>query len=78
MNKELFIEGYLNRISNKFHVNKDTAFEIFSIAGIVDKTFQEVFDNIQVKGSRDGGVDGVLFIEQGGSYTMLIQRFSVR
>ena len=72
MNQELFIEGYLNRISDKFHVNKDIAFEIFSIAGIVDKTFQEVFDNIQIKGSRDGGVDGVLFIEQGGSYTMLV------
>src|SRR2546421_1251781 len=72
MNRELFIGGYLNRIGDKFHVDEDTAFEIFSIAAIVDKTFQEVFDNIQIKGSRDGGVDGVLFIEQGGSYTMLV------
>lgn len=72
MNKELFIEGYLTRIKNKFQVDEDTAFEIFAITTIVDKTFQEVFDNIQIKGNQDGGVDGVLFVEQGGSYTMLV------
>ena len=54
-NKDLFINGYLDRISSQFRQNTDEtknrnlAFEIFSIAAILDKPFQEVFDNIIIK-----------------------------
>lgn len=71
-NKQLFINGYLDRIGAKFKVDKDTAFAIFSIAVVVDKTFQEVYDNIIIKGSEDGGVDGAVFIEQGGFYLFFV------
>ena len=75
-NKELFINGYLNRIAEQFpqsanvNENINLAFEIFSIAAILDKPFQEVFDNILVKGSRDGGIDGIWFQDQGEYYVM--------
>ena len=64
-NKNLFINGYLDRISSQFRQNTDEtknrnlAFEIFSIAAILDKPFQEVFDNIIIKGDKDGGFDGI-------------------
>jgi len=76
-NKELFIDGYLNKIvekfnSEKFRVDKDIAFEIFAIATITERPFQEIYDDILIKGSQDGGIDGALFIEQGGSYTLMV------
>ena len=40
-NKQLFIDGYLNRISEQFKVDKDISFEIFSIAAITERPFQE-------------------------------------
>lgn len=72
MNKELFIQGYLDRISKKFNITQDLAFEVFSIATVVDKSFQEVFDNIVIKGGKDGGVDGAMFIDHGSSYVLLL------
>ncbi|SFH47729.1 AIPR family protein [Pedobacter insulae] len=75
-NKELFINGYLTRVANQFpqsadqNQNINLAFEIFSISAFLDKPFQEVFDNILVKGSRDGGIDGIWFQDQGEYYVM--------
>ncbi len=37
-NKELFITTYLDKIAEKFNINTDQAFEIFSMAAILDKT----------------------------------------
>jgi AIPR protein len=78
-NKQLFIDGYLNRIAEQFTVNKDTAFEIFSIAAITERPFQEVYDDIQIRQKvdtnlkgKDGGIDGVVFVEQGGYYTLMV------
>ena len=71
-NKQLFINGYLERISEQFNVNQDKAFEIFSIAAITERPFQEVYDDILIGGSRDGGIDGAGFIEQGGYYTLMV------
>jgi hypothetical protein len=80
-NKKLFIDGYLNRISEQFGVNKDTSFEIFSIAAITDRPFQEVYDDIQIRQKldgenklkgKDGGIDGAVFVEQGGYYTLMV------
>jgi AIPR protein len=60
-------------------VNKDTAFEIFSIAAITERPFQEVYDDIQIRQKldtnlkgKDGGIDGVVFVEQGGYYTLMV------
>ena len=75
-NRELFINGYLDRVSAQFHQsanldeNRNLAFEIFSIAAILDKPFQEVYDNILVKGNQDGGFDGIWFQDQGEYYVM--------
>lgn len=75
-NKELFISGYLKRIAATFTQSADEAnninlaFEIFSISAILDKPFQEVFDNILVQGNRDGGIDGIWFQDQGEYYVM--------
>ena len=80
-NRQLFIDGYLNRISEQFNVNKDAAFEIFSIAAITERPFQEVYDDIQIRQKRgdeddlkgkDGGIDGAVFVEQGGYYTLMV------
>ena len=71
-NKQLFINGYLERISEQFNVNQDKAFEIFSIAAITERPFQEVYDDILIGGSRDGGIDGAGFIEQGSYYTLMV------
>ena len=80
-NKQLFIDGYLNRISEQFNVNKDTSFEIFSIAAITERPFQEVYDDVQIRQKlegetnlkgKDGGIDGAVFVEQGGYYTLMV------
>lgn len=71
-NKEIFITGYLEKISQTFAIDIDTAFEIFSIATVIDRSFQEVYDNILIKGTKDGGVDGIHFIEQGDYYLMYV------
>lgn len=61
-NKELFIDGYLQRISKEYPQSGDSkknlnlAFEIFAIAAVLDKPFQEVFDNTFIKGDRDSAV----------------------
>jgi hypothetical protein len=75
-NKELLINGYLDRISTEFQQsaddikNRNLAFEILSIAAILDKPFQEVFDQIIIKGDNDGGMDGVWFEDHGEYYDM--------
>lgn len=80
-NKQLFIDGYLNRISEQFNVNKDIAFEIFAIAAITERPFQEVYDDIQIRQKlgdednlkgKDGGIDGAVFVEQDGYYTLMV------
>ena len=71
-NKQLFINGYLERISEQFQVDRDKAFEIFSIAAITERPFQEIYDDILIGGSRDGGIDGAYFVEQGGYYTFMV------
>jgi hypothetical protein len=48
-NRQLFIDGYLNKISEQFNVDEDKAFEIFSIAAITERPFQEVYDDIQIR-----------------------------
>lgn len=63
-NVKLFIDSYLRSISDDFKVDVDKAFEIFSIAVILEKSFQEVFDDIITGGSEDGGIDGIDFIER--------------
>ena len=72
MNSKLFIDSYLDKISKKFKININDAFEVFSISAILDRSFDEVYDNILIKGSDDGGIDGIFFSEDYGNYTMHI------
>ncbi|MDE5899371.1 MAG: hypothetical protein K2H09_08945, partial [Treponemataceae bacterium] len=74
-NKDIFINSYIDMISRKYHQsddvqkNRNLAFEIFSIAVLLDKPFDEVYDTIQIKGG-DGGFDGIYFeqLEDTASY----------
>lgn len=72
MNKELFIQGFLDDISKKYSVDEDTAFEIFSIATITNKNFQEVYDTIWIKGKQDGGIDGAYFVDNRNSSVLML------
>ena len=87
-NKDLFINGYLERIGTDFPQdsnpkrNLDLAFEIFGIAAVLDKPFQEVFDDVIIKnkdskrsGSMDGGIDGIWFQDLGDYYEMFVVLF---
>ncbi|NOQ37073.1 MAG: hypothetical protein GQ569_14470 [Methylococcaceae bacterium] len=69
-NQELFISGYLDKIATKFNINKDDAFEVFSIAAVLETTFEDIYNNVIIKGSQDGGIDGIYFLEQGDYYVM--------
>jgi len=69
-NIQLYIESYLQKISKKFNIDKNFAFEIFSIAIILEKSFEDVFNNVLVKGSQDGGFDGIYFEEFDLHYKM--------
>ena len=68
LNKELFIKGYIEKIANKFDLSNDLAFEIFVSSVILNKDFDEVFENISTiekdkkgnwSGANDGGFDGI-------------------
>ena len=52
-NKELFITTYLDKIAEKFNINKDSAFKIFSMAAMLDKTFDEIYADVIIKGSAN-------------------------
>ncbi len=74
MNHTLFINSYLEKIDQRFgfNGNRGHAFEIFSIAAVLDKPFDEVYNEISTlvkaangghDGGHDGGVDGIYFDE---------------
>jgi hypothetical protein len=68
MNRDLFIDGFIERIRQRFQLNEDSAFEILSIAAVLDLTFDEVFDQVstltQGNGSFDAGMDGIYIDEE--------------
>jgi len=76
MNKELFINGYLRRIGERFSLSKDFSFEILAITAFLDKSFDEVFQNISTiingNGKHDGGMDGIYIDEDENECTMHI------
>lgn len=67
MNKDLFINGYIERIAKKFDLIDSLAFEILSIAAILDLSFDEVYDFVSTienkHGGHDGGLDGIYLDE---------------
>ncbi len=84
-NKELFINGFLDRIAAQYPQssdpkrNIDLAFEIFGIAAALDRPFQEIFDKAIIKtkdgdrsGSQDGGIDGIWFNDLGDYFEMQV------
>ena len=76
MNKELFINSYLDRIQEKFTLTKDFAFEIFSITALLDLSFDEVYQNVSTiingNGEHDAGMDGIYIDEDENECTMHI------
>ncbi|RLA63360.1 MAG: hypothetical protein DRQ78_06975 [Epsilonproteobacteria bacterium] len=74
MNKELFINGYLERIEKKFSLSRNFAFEILAITALLDQSFDEVFQNISTivngNGEHDGGMDGIYIDEDDNECTM--------
>lgn len=70
MNCELFIDSYLNKISEKFNITRDEAFEVFSVSAVLELSFDEVYNNVLIKSKEDGGIDGIYYSEDYGSITM--------
>ena len=68
-NKDQFIDIYLEKISKKLSISKDKAFEVFAVASLLDKSFDEVFADIIIK-NGDKGIDAIFFNEQDGRYIM--------
>jgi hypothetical protein len=70
MNRDLFLDGFTDRIAQRFGLSRDFAFEILAIAAILDMTFDEVMDQVSTlsngNGSHDGGMDGIFIDEDAG------------
>lgn len=49
----------------------DDAFEIFAISAILDRSFDEVFDEVIIR-DADGGIDAIYFESNQDEYTMHI------
>lgn len=56
-NKESFISTCLDNITKKFNINKDQAYEIFVMATMLDKTFDEICANVIITSTTDVGID---------------------
>ncbi len=67
MNKSLFLDGFKQRIQERFNLSADYAFEVLSIAAFLDMTFDEVVANVSTlvngNGSHDAGLDGIYLDE---------------
>ena len=63
MNKELFLNSYIDKIAIKFGVTKDLAFEVLCLSSVLDISFDEAYDEASTlenkDGSHDGGFDGI-------------------
>lgn len=74
MNKDLFLNGYIERIANKFELPEPLAFEILSLAAILDLSFDEIYDSVSTienkSGSHDGGLDGIYLEEDENENTL--------
>ena len=70
MNRDIFLDGFTDRIARRFGLSREFAFEILAIAAILDMTFDEVMDQVSTlsngNGSHDGGMDGILIDEDAG------------
>lgn len=68
MNRDLFIDGFVERIGHRFCLESGFAYEILSIAAVLDLTFDEVFDQVSTiengSGSHDAGMDGIYIDEE--------------
>jgi hypothetical protein len=58
------LKTYTDAIAIRFGLSEDQAFEVLSISLILDKPFDEVFREICVGDSRDGGFDGIYIDDQ--------------
>lgn len=70
MNRDLFLDGFTDRIAQRFGLSPDFAFEVLAIAAVLDMTFDEVMNDVSTlengNGRHDGGMDGILIDEDEG------------
>jgi len=68
MNRDIFLDGFIDRIGKRYSLSKDFSFEILAIAAILDQSFDEVMDGVCTlehgSGAHYGGMDGVLIDEE--------------
>ena len=86
-NKVPLINGYLDELTRRFkytnskgtlkNIDKNTAFEVFSTAIVLGKSFQDVRDNVQIRGKFDGGIDGIYF-ERVDNYSIVMHVFQCK
>jgi len=69
MNIDLLITNKLVEIEKRFTVKRDTAFEIFSMSVYLDLPYDEIFNDILIKG-QERGIDGIDF-KTNSNYTYL-------
>lgn len=76
MNKELFLNTYTDRISTKFDISKDFAFEILCLSAFLDISFDEAYNSastlVNKNGSHDAGFDGI-YIDQNEKIVHIFQ-----
>ena len=56
-NKESFISTYLDNITKKFNINKDQAYEIFVMAIMLDRAFDDICANVIITSIADVGIN---------------------
>ena len=68
MNRHLFLDGFIDRISQRFRLSAAFAFEILAIAAVLDLTFDEVMNDVSSiensSGAHDAGMDGIFIDEE--------------
>lgn len=67
MNKQLFFDGYVTRIAEKFKLQESYAFEILALSAILDLSFDEIYNHVSTlennTGKNDAGLDGIYLEE---------------
>lgn len=58
------LDAYIKAIAKKYNIDEDQAFEVLSAALILDKTFDETYQDIWIGGDDDCGFDAIFIDDQ--------------
>lgn len=78
INQKMYINSYVESVSDKYGMCKGHAFEIVALAILLNKGFDEIISDISTlflsgstyKGTKDFGLDGVWFEDSGSTITL--------